>query len=119
MSKSKYTNRRRIIQGISLLLREDPAFHVVGEAEDGATAIKLARQTTPDVVLMDISMPGMNGVEATRLICAEHPDIKVIGLSMYDEKERGQEIMAAGAVGYVTKSDPADRVTKTIRECYD
>ena len=104
-------------QGISLLLREDPGFYVVGEAEDGASAIELVRQTRPDVVLMDISMPGMNGIEATRLICAEHPDIKVIGLSMYDEKERGKEIMAAGAAGYITKSDPVDSVTSTIRDC--
>ena len=78
-----------------------------GEAADGKLAAELARQFQPDVVLMDISMLVMDGIEATRAIRTEFPHIQVIGLSMFEDVEQAQAIRAAGAADYVTKSNPA------------
>jgi CheY-like chemotaxis protein/anti-sigma regulatory factor (Ser/Thr protein kinase) len=101
-------------QGLMQLMQDEGDIIVVGEASDGAMAVEMVRRALPHVVLMDISMPGMNGIDATRIIHAEFPEVHVIGLSMYDESERAEEMLAAGAVGYVTKSDTAERVIDEI-----
>jgi DNA-binding NarL/FixJ family response regulator len=78
--------------------------------------MRLARELQPDVILMDFSMPRMNGLEATRAIHGEHPGIRIIGLSMYEEAEQLAAMRAAGAAAYVTKSGPPDALLRAIRE---
>jgi CheY-like chemotaxis protein len=105
-------------QGLSLMLSKEPDIEVIGEAQDGWQALELAKRLVPDIVLMDISIPGLNGIEATRIICAELPDTRVIGLSMlYEEGERSEAIRAAGAVGYVSKSAPSGDLLAALRGC--
>ena len=102
-------------QGLAWLLREEADMEVVGEAADGEAAIDLIRQLLPEVVIMDINMPRMTGIEATRVIHAEFPDVKIIGLSMFEEMERGTAMRGAGAVDYLTKSGPPEAVIAAIR----
>ncbi|MEJ2718968.1 MAG: response regulator, partial [Deltaproteobacteria bacterium] len=104
-------------QGLSHLLSEEPDIEVVGEASDGQTSLEMVRQLHPDVVTMDVSMPGMDGIEATKRIHAEFPDVKVIGLSMFEEPQRGQAMLAAGAVKYLSKSGPSEALVAAIRAC--
>ena len=87
---------------------------VVGQAKDGPTAVALARELKPDVVIMDISMPGLSGIEATRQIRQENPDIKVIGLSMHAAKRYVQEMCKAGACGYLLKDCDFDELIGAI-----
>jgi DNA-binding NarL/FixJ family response regulator len=100
--------------GISTLIGQDPAIQIVGEAADGATAVELARRLQPDVVLMDIQMPGLNGVEATRRIVHEMSDVKVIMLTMYKEENQGLEALRVGAMGYLHKDANAAELLDTI-----
>ncbi len=103
-------------QGLCLLLEEHDDIDVVGEASDGREGIESARRLRPAVVLMDLSMPGMNGIDATRAIRTEMPDIQVIGLSMFEEQERAEAMLAAGAAAYLTKTgDPATLVATILR----
>jgi PAS domain S-box-containing protein len=104
-------------QGLAGLLRMEPDFEISGEASDGKSAIGLIRELKPDVVLMDIGMPGMDGIEATRIIHEELPDISIIGLSMFQEGEQEAAMRNAGAVDYLTKSGPSEVLIKTIRAC--
>lgn len=103
-------------QGLSMLLGEETDIEVVGEASDGKEAVTFARELQPDVILMDFSMPGMNGVEATRIIHAERPRIRIIGLSMYAEVERAAAMRDAGAVAYLSKSGRSDALLEAIRQ---
>ena len=104
-------------QGLARLLREEPDVEIVGEASDGESAVKLVRQVLPDVVLMDINMPRMSGIECTRIIHAEMPGVNIIGLSMFEEAERAAAMRQAGAVAYLTKSGPSEAVLAAIRAC--
>lgn len=104
-----------IRQGIALLLNEEPDLEVVGEADTGADAVELVRQLRPDVVVMDLTMPGMNGDEATRRILAESPTTRVIGLSMHSEREAEEAMLAAGAVAYLPKAGPSSDLIASIR----
>lgn len=101
--------------GITTLLSQDRDIDIVGEAVDGAMAVELARRLQPDVVLMDIEMPGLNGVEATRRIVREVPDVKVIMLTMYQEENQGLEALRVGAMGYLCKTARRDELLHTIR----
>ncbi len=92
-------------QALVETLADDPAIEVVAEAGDGAEALTRAAACQPDVVCMDISMPHMNGIEATRLLLAAQPQIKVIGLSASDEHYLVSDMLAAGAVAYVNKAN--------------
>ena len=89
--------------GIRSLLEDDTSIEVVGEAENGEEAIEKAKQLKPDLVLMDIAMPGMNGIEATRRIKEEFPNIYVLILTMHDDEEFFFPALRAGASGYVVK----------------
>jgi PAS domain S-box-containing protein len=102
-------------QGIANLLTDEPDIEVVGQAADGQEAVELAAKLLPDVILMDASMPKLNGVEATRAIRNEFPEIRIIGLSMFDDAERAQAMRDAGAVDYATKSGRADALINLVR----
>lgn len=103
-------------QGIANMLGNEPDIEVVGAAADGQEAVTLAHKLLPDVILMDISMPKLNGVEATRLIHNQFRDICVIGLSMFEEVERAQAMRDAGAVHYLTKSGAAEALVDAVRK---
>jgi len=104
-------------EGLARLLGQETDFEVVGQASDGQEAVELAGKLLPDVILMDISMPRMSGVDATRVIHQRHPDIRIIGLSLYEEEERAKEMLCAGAVFYLTKSGPPAELKAAIRSC--
>jgi two-component system response regulator NreC len=101
-------------EGLKRMISEQPDMEVVGEAENGQVTVKLARKLIPDVILMDISMPDLNGIEATRFILKENPAIKIIALSMHSEKRFVIDMLRAGALGYVLKSYLFDEVLRAI-----
>jgi DNA-binding NarL/FixJ family response regulator len=95
--------------GVTTLLQSDPEITVVGEARNGREAVESVEGIGPDVVLMDLSMPEMDGVEATRAVLAKQPGTKVLVLTSFSDRQRVKEVLAAGAIGYVLKdSEPAD-----------
>jgi PAS domain S-box-containing protein len=102
-------------QGLAKLLQELPDIHVVGEAGDGKAAVDLARQLKPDVVLMDVSMPVLNGLEATRQIMSLCPSVRVIALSMHEEPDMAASMREAGAVAYLTKGGRTEHLIAAIR----
>jgi CheY-like chemotaxis protein len=102
-------------QGMAAMLNDEVDFEVVGGAADGQEAVEMTRKLMPEVVLMDMSMPVLNGIEAARIISRELPDIRIIGLSMFDDSERSEAMRDAGAVYYLTKSGPAEELINAIR----
>jgi DNA-binding NarL/FixJ family response regulator len=103
-------------EGVHALLAREPDILVVGEAADGQEALEQVPRLKPDVVIMDIVMPNMNGLEATRLITERHPESKVLILSMYDDHEYVVQIIQAGASGYVLKRVVTEDLVRAIRE---
>jgi DNA-binding NarL/FixJ family response regulator len=91
--------------GLRALLEQQDGMEVVAEAEDGRAAVRLARELRPDVAVMDIAMPGLNGIDATRQIVARAPGTKVVALSMHSDWSFASDILRAGALGYVVKSN--------------
>ncbi|HVS11791.1 MAG TPA: response regulator [Planctomycetota bacterium] len=104
-------------EGLASLLSAEPDIEVVAEAGNGAEALELARERDVDVVVMDVGMPILSGVEATRRIRAELPGVRVIGLSMNDEQSMAQTMLDAGASAYLSKSAPADALVSAVRTC--
>jgi PAS domain S-box-containing protein len=104
-----------LLECLSQMFHSQFDIEVVGEASDGEEAVHLARKLVPDVILMDISMPKMNGVEATRIIHAEFPQIRVIGLSMYDEDDQAEAMLNAGASAYLSKRQNMGLLLSAIR----
>lgn len=105
-------------QGLKRLL-EDEEITVVGEAEDGRTGIELANELHPDLVVMDISLPSLGGIEATRQIINNHPDIKVIMLTIHFEESYVYRALKAGAKGYLLKETAADALINAIKKVMD
>jgi NarL family two-component system response regulator LiaR len=101
--------------GLEMLLKLEPDIDVIGTAEDGAAAIEMIAKETPDLVLMDLKMPVMNGAEATRQIRTRYPEVKVLVLTTYDDDEWVFDAIQAGASGYLLKDAPRDEVLKAIR----
>ncbi len=102
-------------EGLRALLEKQEGMEVVGEAGDGHTALQLVRDLQPDVVIMDVNMPGMDGIDATRLIVQEHPMTKVLPLSMYLRKTFVSEMLKSGAFGYILKEDGFSEIVKALR----
>ena len=100
--------------GIAAILQQEPGIAVVGHASNGREALDQVRQLNPDVVLMDIGMPVMDGLQATQLIKEQWPAVRVLILSMHDEPEYIKKIMQAGASGYVLKDVAADELLRAI-----
>ena len=106
-------------QGLRSLLDEQPDMEVVAEAEEGRTAVCLARELVPNVVIMDVSMPDLNGMEATRQIIAEFPNIKIIALSMHSDSLFVTEMLRCGASGYLLKDCAFEELERAIRAVMD
>ena len=101
--------------GLRVLLEREPGFEVVGEARDGGEALQVARENAPDVVVTEITMPGMNGLEATCRITSELPRVRVLCLSLHDEESLVVEMLRAGASGYVLKNCTIDELAHALR----
>jgi CheY-like chemotaxis protein/anti-sigma regulatory factor (Ser/Thr protein kinase) len=106
-------------ESLASLLSTYEGINVVGQADNGQEAVELVGRVQPDVVVMDVSMPTMDGVQATQIIKHRWPSIKVIGLSMFDEAEHGIRIRAAGADDYIAKSEPPEQLIEAIYTCMD
>jgi DNA-binding NarL/FixJ family response regulator len=102
-------------QGLRSLLEKETDMEVVGEAEDGREALNLVRELLPDVAIIDISMPNLNGVDATRQIVEQFPGVKVIALSIHSSRAFVADMLKAGASGYVLKESPVDVLVEAIR----
>lgn len=102
-------------EGIRLLLEKVPDLEVIGEADDGGEAVAKISQLVPDIVLMDITMPGLNGLEATRQIKQKHPSIKVLILTMHETGQYLSEILEVGASGYMVKTTTSRELISAIR----
>lgn len=108
-------NHRIVRQGLAQLLVGEPDMQVVGEAGDYSTTIKLIQELAPQVVIMDISMSDLNGVEATRRILSQYSRIKVVGLSMHSDSLFVLNMLKAGASGYLLKDCALEELVKAIR----
>lgn len=100
--------------GIRALVEQLPTVKVVGEAKDGREALRLVKERKPDLILMDVAMPGLNGLEATARVSKEFPDVRVIILSMYANEEYVREAINAGAAGYLVKRSAAAELERAI-----
>ena len=101
-------------QGLRSMLEEQENLSVVGEADDGRAAVCMAQELRPDLVIMDVTMPGLNGIDAARQIRAAEPRVKVIALSMHAERQFVMEMLGAGAAGYLAKDCPVDELLSAI-----
>ena len=105
-------------KGLQTCLAKQGTLRIVGEAADGDEALRKARELSPDVVLMDISMPGMNGLAVTEILRKEAPDMKVLILSVHSNKEYIFRVIQAGAHGYVSKEAPPEELLRAIESVY-
>jgi DNA-binding NarL/FixJ family response regulator len=102
-------------EGLRTLLEKEPDMEIVAEAQDGRTAVQLAKEFIPDVIIMDISMRGLNGIDATRQIIDEMPMVKVIALSMHRDEQFVAGMLNAGASGYLLKDCASEELTYAVR----
>lgn len=112
-------DQRLVRAGLRMLLESTPDLTVVGEAADGVQAVRLAAEHTPDLILMDLRMPGMDGATATAHIMASHPATKVLVLTTFDDDEHLYPALAAGASGYLVKDTDPDDLLTAIRRTND
>jgi DNA-binding NarL/FixJ family response regulator len=108
-------DHRILREGLRSLLAQLPDITVVGEASDGESAVALARDLRPDLVIMDVVMPGLDGVAATRRIRAECPDTRVIALSMHSDRRFVSEMLRAGALGYLVKDSAFEELNLAVK----
>ncbi len=102
--------------GLATFLKAYEDLELVGEAKNGVEAIRLCQQKRPDVILMDLMMPEMDGIAATRAILAEYPQVKIIAMTSFEEEELVQGVLAAGAISYLIKNVTSDELAKAIRD---
>lgn len=112
-------DHRIVREGIRSLLEAQEGINVVGEAENGRDAFKLVGELKPDVILMDISMPLLNGIEATRQIKRDFPKTRILILSLYDDEETIRQALAAGAMGYLTKDAATKELISAIQTVHN
>jgi NarL family two-component system response regulator LiaR len=105
-------------RGLATFLQVKPDLELVGEARDGAEALEVCNKVRPDVILMDLVMPEMDGAEATRSILQKWPEIKIIALTSFQEKDLIQEALQAGATGYLLKSVTVDELAAAVRSAH-
>lgn len=110
-------NHISVRKAFTRVLNIEPDFEIIGEAQDGFEAIELAEKHLPDVILMDVNMPKLNGIDATRVISKKHPDIHIIGLSMFEEEKYSKCMRGAGAIDYISKCGPIGNLIAAIRAC--
>jgi DNA-binding NarL/FixJ family response regulator len=108
-------DHRILRQGLRALLEREPDFEVIGEAEDGRSGVEMAKDSHPDIILMDISMPALNGIDAARQILAHSPQSRIIALTAHSDRNLVREILKAGAVGYVVKDSAVEELTSAVR----
>jgi signal transduction histidine kinase/CheY-like chemotaxis protein len=109
-------DHRVVREGIQSFLSQEDWLEIVGQAADGRQAVLMTRDLQPDVVIMDISMPELNGIEATRIITGENPHVRIIGLSMHQQQDMASAMISAGAERYLTKGGPAEDLVQAVRE---
>lgn len=102
-------------EALRMMLESEAAMEVVAQTGDGLEVVKLARATHPDIVCMDIGLPGMNGIETTRRLLAACPEVKVIGLSAFYDQRYVADMLGAGAVGYVTKAAASAELLRAVK----
>jgi two-component system, NarL family, response regulator LiaR len=102
--------------GLATFLRAYDDLELVGEAKNGLEALNLCQKKKPDVILMDLMMPEMDGIAATRAILADYPEIKIIAMTSFEDEELVQGVLAAGAISYLLKNVTSDELAKAIRE---
>ncbi len=107
-------DHQSLIDGMKLLLKHEENISIVGTANDGADLVKLVRLKRPDVVITDIRMPKMDGIQATQIIKKEFPEIKVLAFTMFDQDEAVNQMINAGATGYILKNTPLKEVLEAI-----
>lgn len=103
----------------ALILNADPRFSVVGECGSGEKAVELAQQLQPDVVIMDINLPGISGIEAAEMVKKHSPNSKIIAISMHTQPAYARKMMLSGAEGYVTKSSSREEMVEALLEVYE
>jgi DNA-binding NarL/FixJ family response regulator len=108
-------DHRILRQGLRSLLEKEPDLRVSAEADNGRDAVAAVEKNPPDLVIMDVAMPGLNGIEATRKLLAIKPNLRVIGLSMHTDRRFVAEMLKAGAVGFVSKDSAFEELVQAIR----
>ena len=104
-----------IIEGIKSILKGHTDYQVIGQAGDGESAVKKASTLKPDIVTMDLSMPGLNGIEATKKLKAANPDLKIVVYTMFSDREMIVELFKAGISAYITKDGPTGELIQAFR----
>jgi DNA-binding NarL/FixJ family response regulator len=112
-------DHKLVREGLKAVFGQGDEVDVIGEAGSGEEAIEMVDKIKPEVILMDISMPGMNGIQATKLIRDTHPDAKIVILTMLDQEGYVYEAIKAGATGYMLKSTSSDELVKAIQTVYE
>jgi len=105
--------------GLGQLINGTPGYQCVGAFEDCSNLLKNIRDTTPDIVLMDIGMPGIDGIEAVKILREKYPDIKILMQTIFEENEKIFQSILAGASGYILKNTPSARIMEAIKETYE
>ena len=103
-----------VLAGLKALVEADPDFQVVGNARDGRTALRLAKQLLPDVVVLDISMPEMNGIEVATALLAERPDCRVLVLTVHEDRAYLRQLVEAGVSGYLLKRSASEELIRAL-----
>ncbi len=101
--------------GLAILINNVDQFRVVGQAHSGRMAIDMTQQLHPDIIIMDVTMPDLNGIDATSQICRDFPHVKVLGLSMHSKRQIISDMLKAGAKGYVLKEDMFDNLINALQ----
>jgi hemolysin D len=111
-------DQKMIREGLKALIQTEPDFEIVGISDNGEDSIKQVETSQPDIVLMDMEMPGLDGVSATKIICEKFPNVKILVLSTFDTQEYVARSLSSGAMGYLLKGTPAKELTNAIRSVY-